>query len=764
VIKFDLHIHSICSSYKETTNIVDESTSANVDVLLSKLEENQVVLFSITDHNRFNVDLYKTIDHVLNNSDKKYRYVKSALSGVEFDVRIDESMDNCHIITIFDSKNQVENYTKIEAEIEKNILKSKEDYYTKEAFEQLLYNIGLNTILIACQRKDINNHSGYHNSLSDSSNDVEEFVRIGYIDALEYQKPKVEGILKNNLKELPFAVSLITGSDCHDWSCYPDHDKKNKNPDFYHSKAKILPTFKGLLMAITSPETRFNCKENSNTVSVQGIKTITESVKLVNGINAIIGENGSGKSTILKFINNKTGDPFVKEIVRKNELQLTNNIDLTKAKYIGQGEIVNKFNTRTLFSSTTDNNFKDIDNTEFIEQYQKIASHLKENIKLKISQKEAIDNLKRHCISYNPSFEVGNYYISIICAKEFDNVNNLHAEPLNKIKKIIDEVKKIKTDQYFNSYLDKILVAEKELQEIYTDIEKKWSFLHKESQIKNSILAGVINYNLKINSSSSARDKEKREYDAKKQSLIDSVYHAISLNSKTITESEDPIIKSGESKNTKRGFCFNRETSYNNRTMLDTLLITMFNKNYGSLEKIKEINTISDFVSALRNCSTELDLEEKWQTNFNKFIENAIQTKEYITDGSDKKIGNTLGEMSISFYKYYTQDSDDWNIFIVDQPEDNISNNNINKLLISYFNSIRDSKQIIFVTHNPLLVVNLDVDNVIYIQNNDDKLTFKSGCLEFEDESTNILDIIAQNMDGGKESIEKRLKVYGKGN
>lgn len=37
-----------------------------------------------------------------------------------------------------------------------------------------------------------------------------------------------------------------------------------------------------------------------------------------------------------------------------------------------------------------------------------------------------------------------------------------------------------------------------------------------------------------------------------------------------------------------------------------------------------------------------------------------------------------------------------------------------------------------------------------------------SGCLEFEDSTINILDTIAENMDGGKDTIERRLKVYGK--
>ena len=68
------------------------------------------------------------------------------------------------------------------------------------------------------------------------------------------------------------------------------------------------------------------------------------------------------------------------------------------------------------------------------------------------------------------------------------------------------------------------------------------------------------------------------------------------------------------------------------------------------------------------------------------------------------------------------------------------------------------------VTHNPLLVVNQDVDQVIFLRKNSDGIEVVSGCLEYEDGNINILNIIAQNMDGGKDSIEKRLKVYGKEN
>ena len=64
-IKIDLHIHSKASAYKEANGYVDESKIENIDVLLSKVQENNVNLISITDHNNFDYALYKKIKELI---------------------------------------------------------------------------------------------------------------------------------------------------------------------------------------------------------------------------------------------------------------------------------------------------------------------------------------------------------------------------------------------------------------------------------------------------------------------------------------------------------------------------------------------------------------------------------------------------------------------------------------------------------------------------------------------------------------------------
>ena len=66
------------------------------------------------------------------------------------------------------------------------------------------------------------------------------------------------------------------------------------------------------------------------------------------------------------------------------------------------------------------------------------------------------------------------------------------------------------------------------------------------------------------------------------------------------------------------------------------------------------------------------------------------------------------------------------------------------------------------VTHNPQFIVNLDVDNIIFISKNNNKLEIQSGALEYECSDYRMLDIVANNIDGGLDSIQKRWKRYEK--
>ena len=101
-------------------------------------------------------------------------------------------------------------------------------------------------------------------------------------------------------------------------------------------------------------------------------------------------------------------------------------------------------------------------------------------------------------------------------------------------------------------------------------------------------------------------------------------------------------------------------------------------------------------------------------------------------------------------------------IFIIDQPEDDVSQSRISTHLIPSLKNLSNKAQIIIVTHNPQLVVNLDVDNVIAIKKDSKGIGFYSGPLEFNDSNYSILSLVAKTLDGGADVIRKRWKRYDK--
>ncbi len=186
----------------------------------------------------------------------------------------------------------------------------------------------------------------------------------------------------------------------------------------------------------------------------------------------------------------------------------------------------------------------------------------------------------------------------------------------------------------------------------------------------------------------------------------------------------------------------------------------MFVSAFRDLHALERISKKSDLQSAIRGCGSITNIETFWETNLNKFIAEYTDCIKYVLDANtDEEHGGTLGEISLTYYKYNLSKDNPAEIICIDQPEDNISNNRINNKLMKYFNMLRKDKQIFIVTHNPLLIVNLDVDNVIRVDLKNSKLSCVYGCLE--DEVSKTLEYVAEKMDGGRESVERRYKLYG---
>jgi hypothetical protein len=103
---------------------------------------------------------------------------------------------------------------------------------------------------------------------------------------------------------------------------------------------------------------------------------------------------------------------------------------------------------------------------------------------------------------------------------------------------------------------------------------------------------------------------------------------------------------------------------------------------------------------------------------------------------------------------------------LIDQPDENLDNESIYKLLTAYFKTAKTRRQIILITHNPNLVVNADSEQVIvaHCDRRPDGLphiTYQSGSLENNiPPDAGIKQQVCRILEGGVDAFRRRERRY----
>ncbi len=115
---------------------------------------------------------------------------------------------------------------------------------------------------------------------------------------------------------------------------------------------------------------------------------------------------------------------------------------------------------------------------------------------------------------------------------------------------------------------------------------------------------------------------------------------------------------------------------------------------------------------------------------------------------------------------YLGMDIADTRPLIVDQPDENLDNESIYRLLTNYFKTAKRRRQIILITHNPNIVVNADSEQVIvatatHRDNSFPHITYQSGALENnEPPNHGIKHQVCRILEGGSDAFRKREQHY----
>lgn len=769
-IKVDFHIHSAKSCWTESgvkeINL-KKCNVDNIDILIQKLEDEKINLFAISDHDSFDYNLYTEIKKKLVDKDNIH-----ILPAVEFSLIVEDTV--LHVVTIFDDTMDKKLSNLNEYIFDDNLNRpkyiEKNTGFTVAQFSEIISKIECDVITIVHQKKSPDPEKPRDRDLmSLGEENYQKFIRLNYFDAIEFKNPKNEVFTKIYHNKNDLEKCFISGSDCHYWEVYPNEEEGDTN-DVAFSYIKALPTFKGLKMSVTDvsrlslTNTFYSPHRYLKNLKYK-VNNDEFDIELSPGINVIIGDNSAGKSALLHALTGypKEGRKKVKTKYKAffKNLGVEISPQVEEFKFNAQGEIRDNFQSK---------NF-----------------NLFENLGLSVEENDVIINeLKRYC---NERFSDLLIYLKYVCNDTNINAKvielrefkpNFHIQYLNAEKEILDkqlENVQIKLD-LINKEIDnltKLLKSDKDakllnflenvkpgfVEHINEYLERK-SINTLNNDIYNIIYRQLKSKKLDISKISSDIDKASTQYNEDKIKIVKSVvsmfkhnylmkksyqqymefddkniiyikssiseyklYKAMEISENTFEEYYDILIKSLFKKNTDI-------FSLNNKTLHESLYKYTGNNTYKEIESFMK----EKFTSKLQDDTSSISIVEK-----------------------DNKMFHSAGLNSSMYFELLNVED---KILIFDQPEDDISQSVIKTDVLKRFKELSIYNQIIFVTHNPQFIVNLDIDNLIYIDNKENKFNIVSGALEYEntDQGISIIDLVANTVEGGTESIQQRWRRY----
>lgn len=147
------------------------------------------------------------------------------------------------------------------------------------------------------------------------------------------------------------------------------------------------------------------------------------------------------------------------------------------------------------------------------------------------------------------------------------------------------------------------------------------------------------------------------------------------------------------------------------------------------------------------NCKTFIDDQIDDMIGFYNYLFSLDYLETNYQLMQDKKDLKTLspGEKGALLLVFYLLLDTDNKPLILDQPEDNLDNNSVAKILVKFIRKAKKKRQIIMVTHNPNLAVVADADQIIKTdieKGNGNKVVIKSGAIENLEINQCIVDVL----------------------
>lgn len=783
-MKIDLHIHT---NKSRETKENDYKGIFSVDILKSKLKEQNVSIFSLTDHNIINTDAYK--EYLKNYTDED----PFPLIGFEADIKYGEN--TYHALVIF-AENIVEKNEQIDilASRVEELYKGMNKKDRNITFENLIKQFNANEFLFIV-------HSGNHKSIIDAYKNLD--IKDAQLKILVYENIGVEqGIeskiqkfnkgfqkyLKNYIKA-ETQVPYLDFSDNHYIEKYPCIGKDvTRQHNFYYIKG--IKNYESIRLAFIDPIVRIKPESQINDLKKNLDKRCYIKNLVINGtnlqdgerikdcelefsphFNVIIGGRSSGKSLLLDIIGKKISSL---EFDSENKYNFDSKNQFIKsskdANYVGQTSIESS-------------------KLIYLKQNKIIEFFLNKNLNdlaYKLNKKE-----------------------------EYDNLKNSFTQKKSQIEDLINTIKKVYNDEIKELIKEKYIIYEKDINNLNLTgwkfnntckIENKIPFDKKQEllmSLKNSLNSfisdtfwklkdnekDIVNQVIKLIGIKESYLNKKRINVSKKELFIKNIEKIVTLVNNSI--STEAAKKDDAEKNINKiiNNISNRFTNFNKLKNLLKLFeeCQLYHSEYINLnndiiltketyypEDIKDknlsnyiLNQIFEtpnnnlFLTLISNSpiKRKQTFEKKLEKIMNEIYDSFKNTKDFLTYEDKTTSKNKSPGLNSEKYLSSILSNDNIQIIIIDQPEDNLGTTFITGSENSLVNMIRNNKfkkQIFFVTHNASIAVYGDAESIIYSENNNNEISYKQILIE----DIASKDIICKNLDGGYTVFNNRSKKY----
>lgn len=537
-------------------------------------------------------------------------------------------------------------------------------------------------------------------------------------------------------------------------------------------------------------------------------------IECSHGINAIIGPSGSGKTLLLDLLKNKlTGSHLTENTSNVSDyegmcspenihLYDSNGVELTTASGYKVVELENLYQRIIkAYSSDPSTLLNDLGLSIEDSSYQKKLDSFRDSVNALLTNKRRSRQLQdenAECIARvgdafkfieaNKNNRAGVIVYKAVAriAGELDVANQGATSVSEDIERANAAFKTLNDIANDRELSDDLISAIEQLKKRFAEelgnlrrkYEEQSHRLKLKQEVNNLIYTAAQKYNGKISRQSTEVNNKETAADSDLQTIAN---NCLEIKKLRLTRSTPYLDKDGLTSSLKlasESSSVRLETSGINLELKDSDSIknafpgaignkprvnkSRFSPPYNladpeSVDLLVDVFFAEDFADSL-NFSLpyrdSLDYRIEIETEGNKFVpiedlSAGMLSKAYVSNFLDKTI----------------QDAGSNTVIVFDQPESNMDKLFLLTVLASKFDELRRTHQLFIATHEPLLVVNADSNEIILADNDrtisrDNHIIYSNRSFVGARGKSELVENIAELIDGGSKAVKRRSDIY----